>query len=91
MTGHPDKHDPPVLCALSWGHLLFSSRQIMRTPGWLDGSRSSREAIRCLHEELLGEAGSTVVFVFDDVQNGKREMPREAPGHAERGSCGPPW
>ena len=41
-------------------------------------------AIRCLHEELIGDVGSAVVFVFDYMQGGKRELLREAPDHTER-------
>ena len=42
------------------------------------------EAVRCLQEELIGNAGSAVVFVFHNVQGGERELLRQAPGHAER-------
>jgi hypothetical protein len=45
---------------------------------------SVREAARGLHQESVGNVGSAVVFVLDDVQGGQRELLRQAPGHAER-------
>ena len=45
---------------------------------------SSCEAVRCLHEELVGDVGSAVAFVFDDVQGGSRQLPCETPDHTER-------
>src|ERR1700730_7431486 len=42
------------------------------------------EAIGRLHEELIGDVGSAVVFVFDDMQGGQRELLCEAPDHTER-------
>ena len=42
------------------------------------------EAIRRLHEELIGDVGSAVVFAFDYMQGGKRELLCEAPDHTER-------
>src|SRR5260370_41754391 len=42
------------------------------------------EAIRRLHEELIGDVGSAVVFVFDYMQSGQWELLCEAPDHAER-------
>jgi hypothetical protein len=45
---------------------------------------SSREPVRGLHEKLIGSVSSTVVFVFDDVQGGERELPRKTPDHTER-------
>jgi hypothetical protein len=50
------------------------------------GQGSIREAVRRLHEKLLGGVGSAMVFVFDHMQGGKRELLRQTPGHAER--CG---
>ena len=47
-------------------------------------ARSLCEAIRRLDEEFVGDVGSAVVFVFDYMQGGKRELLREAPDHAER-------
>ena len=45
---------------------------------------STREPVRRLHEKLIGSVSSTVVFVFDDMQGGERELPRNTPDHAER-------
>jgi hypothetical protein len=45
---------------------------------------STREPVRRLHEKLIGSVSSTVVFVFDDMQGGERELPRKTPDHAER-------
>ena len=55
--------------------------------GVRDGARgacSSCEAVRCLHEELVGDVGSAVAFVFDDVQGRSRQLPCETPDHTER-------
>ena len=57
----------------------------VRVPGLTRWEASSLcEAIRCLHDELIGDVGSAVVFVFDYMQGGKRELLCEAPDHTER-------
>jgi hypothetical protein len=45
---------------------------------------SACEAVGRLDEEFIGDVGSAVVFVFDYVQGGQRELSCEAPDHAER-------
>jgi hypothetical protein len=52
--------------------------------GPLRGRSSLCEAVHGLYEKRVGDVSSAVVFVFDDVQGGQRELLRETPGHAER-------
>lgn len=44
---------------------------------------STGEGVGCLHEDLVGHVSAAVVFLFDDMQRGERELLRETPGHAE--------
>jgi hypothetical protein len=37
-----------------------------------------------LHEQSIGGVSSAMVFVFDDMQGGKRKLLRETPDHTER-------
>lgn len=45
---------------------------------------SACEPLRRLPEKRIGAVSSTVVFVFDDMQGGQRELLGQPPGHAER-------
>src|SRR5260370_42419414 len=57
----------------------------VRVPGLTRWEASSLcDAIRCLHDELIGDVGSAVVFVFDYMQGGKRGLLCVAPDHSER-------
>ena len=47
-------------------------------------SCSGREVVGGLHEQVIGDVGSAVVFEFDHVQGCARQLLREAPDHAER-------
>jgi hypothetical protein len=49
------------------------------------GSAGSREAIRRLDEEFIGEVGSAVIFVLDYTQGGKRHRESLAGGLAANG------
>lgn len=64
-----------------------SPRRICHVPArwWTGGDAcSAREAVRRLHEKLVGNVSSAVVFALDDMQGGERELLRKTPGHAER-------